>query len=58
MIISGLEANKMHFKTHCFVYKQSQKGLFCYIVLFLGRKSLQSRPWIGLEQRNLQRGFS
>ena len=21
MIISGLEANKMHFKTHCFVYK-------------------------------------
>ena len=23
MIISGLEANKMHFKTHCFVYKQS-----------------------------------
>ena len=21
--ISGLEANKMHFKTHCFVYKQS-----------------------------------
>ena len=28
-----LEANKMHFKTHCFVYKQNKTGLFNYIVL-------------------------
>ena len=27
MIISGLEANKMHFKTHCFITKQL-KGPF------------------------------
>ena len=27
MIISGLETNKMHFKTHCFVYKQSKMGV-------------------------------
>ena len=33
MIISGLEANKMHFKTHCFICKQSKTGLFNYIVL-------------------------
>ena len=33
MIIRGLEANKMHFKTHCFVYKQSKTGLFNYIAL-------------------------
>ena len=34
MIISGLEANKIHFKTHFFVYQQSQTGLFNYIVLY------------------------
>ena len=37
MIISGLEANKMHFKTHCFVYKQAKQAFsitLCYIVLF------------------------
>ena len=33
MIIIGLEANKMHFKTPCFVYKQSLMGRFYYIVL-------------------------
>ena len=33
MIISGLEANKMHFNTHCFLYKQSYTGLSNYIVL-------------------------
>ena len=33
MIISGLEANKIQFKIHCFVYKQSKMGLFNYIVL-------------------------
>ena len=33
VIISGLEANKMNFKTHCFACKQSQTGLFIYIVL-------------------------
>ena len=44
MIISGLEANKMHFKTHCFVYKQNETGLFNYLVL-------QSRHLIGLFSR-------
>ena len=34
MIIKGLEANKMHFETHCFVYRQSYTGLFNYIVLY------------------------
>ena len=33
MITSGLETNKIHFKTHFFVYKQSQIGPFYYIVL-------------------------
>ena len=33
MIISGSEANKMHFKTHYFVYKESKTDLFNYIVL-------------------------
>ena len=33
MIISGFEANKIQFKTHCFVYKQSKMGHFNYIVL-------------------------
>ena len=33
MIISDLKANKMHFKTHCFVYKQSKTGLYSYILL-------------------------
>ena len=33
MTVSGLEVNKMHFKTHCFVYKQSLTGHFSYIVL-------------------------
>ena len=33
MIINCLEANKMNFKTHCFVYKQSLTGLFNYIEL-------------------------
>ena len=28
-----LEANQMHFKTLCFVYKQRQTGLFNYIEL-------------------------
>ena len=36
MIISGLEAIKMHLKNHCFVYKQTKQSLmalFNYIVL-------------------------
>ena len=36
MIISGLEANKMHFKTICFVYKQKRAFFItlCYTLLF------------------------
>ena len=33
IMINGLAANKMHFKTNCFVYKQHKMGLFNYIVL-------------------------
>ena len=35
MIISGLETNKIHFKIHCFVYKQAKWAFlitFCYNV--------------------------
>ena len=38
MIVRGLEANKMHFKTHCFVYKKKTKWAFV----------LQSRHLVGL----------
>ena len=40
--ISGLEANKTHFESHCFVYNKAKWAFlitFCYIVLFLWRKS-------------------
>ena len=60
MIISGSEANKMHFKTHYFVYKQSKTDLLitlCYTVLILMTYISQSHHWIGLYQQNLQRGF-
>ena len=33
-LISSLEVNKMHFETHCIVYKQSKTDLFNYIVLY------------------------
>ena len=32
MIISGLEANKMHLKTHCLCLQTKIKGLYSYIV--------------------------
>ena len=44
MIITGLKANKMHFKTHCFVYKKSQTGLFNYIVLIFYDVNLTISP--------------
>ena len=46
MIISGLEANKMHFKTQCFVYKHSKLAFLitlCYIVLIFMTLISQSR---------------
>ena len=33
MIISGLKANKMHIKTHCFDCKQTYMEILDYIVL-------------------------
>ena len=47
MIISGLEANKMHFKTQCFVYKHSILAFLitlCYIVLILYDVNLTISP--------------